>query len=152
MQQLFGRTISEDTKLTARYVVVGSWNMIFGIAIFAITYKIIGSDKSYFLIAAISHPIGVTQSHFMQRKFVWKSANNYFPELFRFAIVQTQGFISTLAMMSVLIEFFKFKVIISQIISTLIITFITFLIMKYWTFSKRRILDSGPKNLSSRST
>jgi putative flippase GtrA len=152
MQQLFGRTISEDTKLTARYVVVGSWNMAFGITMFTLTYLLVGSDKSYVLVAAIAHPINVIQAHFMQRKIVWKSGNNYFPELFRFAIVQTQGFISTLAMMSILIEFFKFKVIISQIISTLIITFITFLIMKYWTFSKRRILESSPKNLSSRST
>ncbi len=151
MQELFGRPISEDTKLTARYVVVGSWNMAFGITIFTLTYLFVGSDKSYVLVAVIAHPISVVQAHYVQRKIVWKSNNNYFPELTRFAIVQTQGLISTLAMMSILIEYFKFEVISSQIISTVIITFITFLFMRYWTFSKRQISKDSPQDLSLRS-
>jgi len=131
-------SLSEDTKLLFRYILVGSWNMFFGITVFTIIYLIIGSDKSYILVAAIAHPIGVTQSHFTQRKIVWKSESKYLPELLKFGIVQTQGFVSTLLLMMFFIEIFEFSVIFSQIIGTIIVTIVTFILMKYWTFAKKR--------------
>jgi putative flippase GtrA len=133
-----GITLSEDTKLLLRYILVGSWNMIFGITVFTVTYLIIGSDKSYILVAAIAHPIGVAQSHFTQRKIVWKSESKYLPELFKFGIVQTQGFVSTLLLMMFFIEILELSVIFSQIIGTIIVTIVTFILMKYWTFAKKR--------------
>lgn len=141
MLKKLGISLSEDTKLLLRYLLVGSWNMIFGITVFALTYLVIGSDKSYILIAAIAHPIGVTQSHFTQRKIVWKSKNSYLPELFKFGIVQTQGFVSTLLLMTFFIQSLKFSVILSQSIGTIIITIVTFILMKYWTFAKRKNVD-----------
>jgi putative flippase GtrA len=133
-----GITLSEDTRLLLRYILVGSWNMIFGITVFAVTYLVIGSDKSYILVAAIAHPIGVTQSHFTQRKIVWKSESKYLPELLKFGLVQTQGFVSTLLLMVLFIEILELSVILSQVIGTIIVTIVTFILMKYWTFAKKR--------------
>jgi len=131
-------SLSEDTKLLFCYILVGSWNMFFGITVFTIIYLIIGSDKSYILVAAIAHPIGVTQSHFTQRKIVWKSESKYLPELLKFGIVQTQGLVSTLLLMMFFIEILEFSVMFSQIIGTIIVTIVTFIHMKYWTFAKKR--------------
>ena len=141
MLKKLGITFSEDTRLLLRYILVGSWNMIFGITVFAVTYLVIGSDKSYILVAAIAHPIGVAQSHFTQRKIVWKSESKYLPELLKFGIVQTQGFVSTLLLMMFFIEILELSVIISQIIGTIIITIVTFILMKYWTFAKNKKLS-----------
>lgn len=138
MLKKLGITLSEDTRLLLRYILVGSWNMIFGITVFAVTYLVIGSDKSYILVAAIAHPIGVTQSHFTQRKIVWKSENKYVPELLKFGIVQTQGFVSTLLLMMFFIEILELSVILSQVIGTIVVTIVTFILMKYWTFAKRK--------------
>ena len=138
MLKKLGITLSEDTRLLLRYILVGSWNMIFGITVFAVTYLVIGSDKSYILVAAIAHPIGVTQSHFTQRKIVWNSENEYVPELLKFGIVQTQGFVSTLLLMMFFIEILELSVIVSQVIGTIIVTIVTFILMKYWTFAKNR--------------
>ena len=137
MLKKLGITLSEDTRLLLRYILVGSWNMIFGITVFAVTYLVIGSDKSYILVAAIAHPIGVAQSHFTQRKIVWKSDGRYIPELFKFGAVQTQGFVSTLLLMVFFIEILEFSVILSQVIGTIIVTIVTFILMKYWTFAKK---------------
>jgi len=138
MLEKLGITLSADTKLLFRYILVGSWNMLFGITVFALTYLVIGSDKSYILVAAIAHPIGVTQSHFTQRKIVWKSENKYLPELLKFGLVQTQGFVSTLLLMVLFIEILELSVILSQVIGTIIVTIVTFILMKYWTFAKKR--------------
>ena len=138
MLKQLGITLSEDTRLLLRYILVGSWNMLFGITVFAATYLVIGSDKSYILVAAIAHPIGVAQSHFTQRKIVWKSESKYLPELLKFGIVQTQGFVSTLLIMMLFIEILEVSVIVSQVIGTIIVTIVTFILMKYWTFAKKR--------------
>ena len=138
MLKKLGITLSEDTRLLLRYILVGSWNMLFGITVFAATYLVIGSDKSYILVAAIAHPIGVAQSHFTQRKIVWKSESKYLPELLKFGIVQTQGFVSTLLIMMFFIEILEVSVIVSQVIGTIIVTIVTFILMKYWTFAKKR--------------
>jgi putative flippase GtrA len=138
MLKKLGITLSEDTRLLLRYILVGSWNMLFGITVFTLTYLIVGSDKSYILVAAISHPIGVAQSHLTQRKIVWKSNSQYVPELLKFGAVQTQGFVSTLLLMIFFIEILGFSVIFSQVIGTIIVTIVTFILMKYWTFAKKR--------------
>lgn len=138
MLKKLGITLSEDNKLLFRYILVGGWNMIFGISVFAYTYWVLGSDKSYILVAAIVHPIGVTQSHFTQRKIVWKSENRYVSELLKFGIVQTQGFVSTLLLMTFFIEILELSVVVSQVIGTIIVTIVTFILMKYWTFAKKK--------------
>ena len=124
--------------IIGRYLVVGIWNMMFGVSVFALVYLFMGKSTSYILVGLIAHPIGVTQSHFMQRKLVWKSQARYLPELAKFALVQTQGFLAIIVLMGMLINIASLPVVLSQIISTTLVTGTSYLLMRYWTFREAR--------------
>ena len=70
-------------RLQSRYFFVGVWNSLFGVGIFLfVSLGLPGWSDGAVLIT--SYSLSVIQSHFSQRRFVWRSQTPYFPELLRF--------------------------------------------------------------------
>jgi len=70
-------------RLQSRYLFVGVWNTLFGIVIFlVVSLGLPGwSDGA---VLTVSYSLSVIQSHFSQRRFVWRSETPYLPEFLRF--------------------------------------------------------------------
>ena len=68
----------------ARYILIGIWNTFFGVSIFILLSLSLKEENSI-LILGISYALATLQAHFSQRRFVWKSKSEYFPELFKFS-------------------------------------------------------------------
>lgn len=71
-------------RMGSRYLLVGTWNSIFGISNFYIL-SIVFNTWPDLIVLGCSYLISIVQAHLAQRKLVWQSKSAYFPELARFS-------------------------------------------------------------------
>jgi len=120
-------------KTTTRYLLVGLWNSVFGVGIFLILSQSL-PKLSDSLILLIAYVVSIVQAHFMQRKFVWNSSENYFQELVRFSGAYISQFVANLVLLQIFVRFVGLNRSVSQVIIVLILTVIMFFVNKNGVF------------------
>ena len=120
-------------KTTARYLLVGIWNSVFGVGIFLILSLSL-PELSDSLILLISYLVSIVQAHFMQRKFVWSSTERYFQELVRFSGAYISQFVANLVLLQIFVRFIGLNRSISQVIIVLLLTVVMFFVNKNGVF------------------
>ena len=117
----------------ARYLIIGIWNSIFGVGTFLILSQ--SFPKLYdSVILLVSYVISIVQAHFSQRKFVWKSREDYFGELVRFSSAYISQFFANLVLLQVFVRFLDLSRAISQIVIVFILTVVMYFINKNGVF------------------
>jgi putative flippase GtrA len=112
-----------------RYLFVGTWNTLFGFGVFYLLLKFLG-DENYRYTLVLAFVLANLQSHLTQRLFVWKSKQRYWTELFRFILGALLVLALNLFTLTILVDKLKFPIIESQLVLTIVITLINFLIQK----------------------
>jgi len=74
-------------RRTARFLVVGAYNTVFGYVVFVGLYYWIGDRVHYNLVLLVSYIISVTNSYLLQRRFVFSSTSRRMAEFLRFNVV-----------------------------------------------------------------
>jgi putative flippase GtrA len=128
-----------------RYVVVGGYNTVFGVAVFVALDLILADYIGHYLVLTIATVIGVANSHATQRRFVWLSSDTYLHELGRFSAVYAGFFFVNLLLLYVAHSVLAAPVIPAQIVITLIVVVSTFMIHRVWTFGPRRSPEDVPE-------
>ena len=124
--------------LEARYLLVGCWNTTFAYITFVFVFKAFSPPLNYQWALVISSFIGICNSYFMQRKYVWKSSNPLGNEIYKFLVVAILQLLAGMFLLWVSVDHLKFEVLISQLFITLILIVITFFALRNWTFKNRR--------------
>ena len=121
-------------KRPARYLIVGAWNTVFGLALFSILYLVLGQEIGYIAVLTVAQIVAVLQSHATQRFFVWKSHAPYRPELLRFSAVYAAAFLANVLLLALAVDAFRLPVLPSQwsIGGALIV--LTYFLQRAWTF------------------
>jgi len=120
-----------------RYLIVGLWNTIFGIAIFYLLLKfLIGTD--YRLILFVSFVLANLQSHLTQRVLVWRSQERYFAELIRFFAGAVGVFVINLFLLTFLVDYLGYATFESQVFLTLLLTILNYFFQKHDIFKVRQ--------------
>ena len=120
-------------KTTTRYLLVGLWNSVFGVGIFLILSQSL-PKLSDSLILLIAYVVSIVQAHFMQRKFVWNSSENYFQELVRFSGAYISQFVANLVLLQIFVRFVGLNRSVSQVIIVLILTVVMYFVNKNGVF------------------
>ena len=120
-------------KTTTRYLLVGLWNSVFGVGIFLILSQSL-PKLSDSLILLIAYVVSIVQAHFMQRKFVWSSAERYFQELVRFSGAYISQFVANLVLLQIFVRFVGLNRSVSQVIIVLILTVVMYFVNKNGVF------------------
>ena len=84
-----------------RFVVVGGYNTMFGVAVFVALDLLLAAYIGHYLVLTIATVIGVANSHATQRRFVWHSSDTYLHELGRFSVVYAGFFFVNLGLLYV---------------------------------------------------
>jgi len=121
----------------ARYLLVGSWNTTFAYATFVFIFKTFSPPLNHQGALVISSIIGICNSYFTQRRFVWKSTDTIHNEIYKFATVAVLQLLAGMALLWVCVDVLKFEVLISQFLITIFLIIITFFVLKNWTFKNR---------------
>lgn len=120
-----------------KYVVVGAWNTVFGIAIFGALLFALKGVTGYVGVLTISMVISVLQSHFTQRKFVWSSSASYSQELVRFSSVYCAQYLLNLLLLWIAVDIWFLPVFYSQLVIAGLLILIFFFVNKKWTFRSK---------------
>ena len=63
-----------------RYLFVGGWNTLFGMGLFALLYRLWGTQQNYLIIAATVNIVAVTNAFFCYKWLVFRTKGNYLRE------------------------------------------------------------------------
>ena len=85
-------------RMGSRYLLVGTWNSIFGISNFYLL-SIVFNTWPDLIVLGCSYLISIVQAHLAQRKLVWQSNSAYFPELARFSSAYILQFVINSALL-----------------------------------------------------
>lgn len=118
------------------YLLVGGWNTLFGLAIFALLYSLLHQILHYILILVISYIIAITNAFLCYKFFVFKTKGDLFREYLRFYIVYGVSFVINIGFMVIIVELFKIKPIPAQSIILSITTIVSYIGHKHYSFSK----------------
>ena len=125
-------TIMGGTQV--RYIVVGGWNTVFGLAVFAALWWLLESVIGYGVILLVCQVIATVQAHWAQRRFVWRSEAQFWPELMRFSMVYVAAYFANLGLLALCVEVIGWPVLQSQVAVTILMVVVTYSINKAWTF------------------
>jgi len=120
-----------------KYIVVGIWNTFFGLSVF-IFLSVFFKGMNSIAVLGISYIISTLQAHFSQRKLVWNSDADYFPELLKFSSFYLLQFTLNSVFLVIMNNVFNSPREFNQIVIIGILTIVFFFVNKNGVFNVRR--------------
>jgi putative flippase GtrA len=118
---------------TIRFIVVGGLNTIVGYGCYL---GCLALGINYLISLCSSHVVGVTHSFFWNKYWTFKSKGDTKKELLKFILVYLVTFGLNLGVLFIMVEKIHFDKRIAQIGALIIVTLISFLGHKLWSFKK----------------
>jgi putative flippase GtrA len=125
-------TCIDEARL--RYLLVGSWNTLFGYFIGIFLFYALTAHAHIVVIALISNMIAISMSYITYKLFVFKTSGNWLVEYFRCYLVYSMNAILGIFFLWVTVDIIKINIWISQGISISMTVFISYFLHKNFTF------------------
>jgi putative flippase GtrA len=122
------------TNYINRYIVLGLANTLFGYVVFIILYSLLQKQLEMSIIFILSAAISVSESFYVQKKYVWRSSENWTREARRFALTFVIVFFINLGALSVASRFTNLDLRWVQLPILVLISIGLFFTHKNWTF------------------
>lgn len=114
-----------------RFSVIGVMNTVVGYGAY---YLLLYLNVNYMLAAAISTVIGILNSFLWNKVWVFRATGSSLAEVIKFSAVYIGGLVINLLFLPVLVEGLHIDPRIAQLFFLLILPFLTFFGLKYWSF------------------
>ncbi|OGD88358.1 hypothetical protein A3D81_01240 [Candidatus Curtissbacteria bacterium RIFCSPHIGHO2_02_FULL_40_17] len=130
---LFKSTQGENFRLSSKFIFVGILNTIVGYGLFAL---LIDLNIFYLLSLTISHIAGTIHSYLWNRLFTFKSKSSIVKEITKFVTVYTFIYLTNFVLLYVAVDLLQLNTLIAQLFILGVVTVISFLSQRYWTFRR----------------
>ncbi len=117
-----------------RYIAVGGWNTVFGLASFTLLYWLFSKAVNYLLILVASNVVSITNAYICYKFLVFRTRGNYLREYLRFYVIYGAAFLGNIALMFILVSYLKMNPIASQGIIMFFIFACSYFGHKYFSF------------------
>ena len=114
-----------------KFAIIGIMNTVIGYGLY---YILLFFKMNYLLAAVVSSVVSILNSFLWNKLWVFRSKNAAHTELIKFAAVYVCGLLLNLALLPFLVEVLHLDPRIAQLLFLLILPFLTFLGLKYWSF------------------
>ena len=129
-----------------RYLTTGLWNTLFGILVYTALIKIFGENR-YLLLAVLSNIISITNAYICYKIFVFKTKGNIIKEYLKCYIVYGLSMLIGIFLLYIFVDFMKIQPVTGNIISVLIVTIISLIGHKYFSFRCCTIIKECPEKI-----
>lgn len=119
--------------LKARFLFIGLRNTIFGLSLFLLLLEVFTS-LNYSILLLSPFLISSAQSHFTQRRLVWRSDANYLREFLRFFGGTSGSFLINLLVLPLQVEVLNWPIYPSEIFLVICLTTLGYFFQKYHVF------------------
>jgi putative flippase GtrA len=146
-----GLVAGHEEKL--RFLVVGGWNTVFSYGMLWVLDALLHARLHYTLILTINWVIGVTHNLFTFKLFVFRTRGNWLTEYLRSYVVYAGTFVLNLAIVAVIMELWRPRLVIAQLPAIAVVTIISYVGHKYFTYktSEETLAETYEADGSSRS-
>ena len=127
-------TIHQQQKLL--FLIVGSYNTIFGYLLFCLLQIFLQNHFHYLIILSISHFISVVNSFISFKIFVFRTTGNWLFEYLKVNLVYLFYLLNNFWLLWLLVDIFNCNKFLSQLVSIIILTITTYFLHKNFVYKK----------------
>ena len=124
------------------YLVVGTWNTVFGYGVWAVMQYLLGDTLNYLVIILLSWPIAVLNAYLGYRFIVFRSHGPVLKELPRFSLVYAATLVANLALLPIALRVLPFTIYIDQALFLVVVVVGSYLGHKHYSFGGGNLGDS----------
>lgn len=121
-------------KEKVNYLLVGSWNTLFGYLAFVGLYLWLGYRINYLVLLLISNVFSITNAYIGYKLLVFKTKGNYLREYLRFYLVYGSAILFNFILLPITVELFKITPPIAQGIIMWLTVIFSYFGHKYFSF------------------
>ena len=116
------------------YLLVGAWNTLFGYALFALLYYLLGTHLHVDVILVLSYVVSIANAYIGYRFVVFRSTGSMARELPRFTAVYAVTLAANLVVLPLSLRLLPWNVYVVQGLFTVVIVVLSYLGHKYFSF------------------
>lgn len=120
-----------------RYLVIGGYNTAMSGALYAGLYLLLGDKLHYLLILVLNYLLSVTHSFLTMKYLVFRSRGNVWREYLRCQLSYLTMLGANIPLLGLLVDGLGMGAIVAQLICTLVIAVLGYLIHKRFSFAVR---------------
>ncbi len=126
-----------------RYLLVGAWNTVFGMAVYAALYRWLGGHVHYLVLLIPSNVLAITNAYVCYKLFVFKTQGNVLREYFRCYLVYGATMLAGAALMTGLVEWLRLQPIVANCICVGVTTIASYLAHRNFSFKSGQESTGG---------
>jgi len=119
-----------------RYLLVGGWNTLFGLAVYAGLYYWLGNRVHYLVLAIPANILAITNAFICYKLIVFRTRGNILREYFRCYIVYGGMMLAGAAALLLLVEWLGMSPVAANCVSTVVLTFVSYLSHRNFSFKR----------------
>jgi putative flippase GtrA len=100
------------------YLIVGGWNTLFGVGLYALLYFLIGHRINYFVLMIPCNILAITNAYFCYKLFVFRTRGNWLREYLRFYLVYGAAILIGMALVVLFVQVFHMHPVLANILTT----------------------------------
>lgn len=116
------------------YLIVGSWNTLFGYGLFAGLYGLLRNTFDYTVVLMISYIISIANNYLAYKFIVFKTRGNYFSEGLRFGLVYGAVYVINVGLLRLSAHLITINLLVMQAVFTVFVIIISYVGNKYFAF------------------
>lgn len=119
-----------------RYLIVGGWNTVFGIFVYAILYHWYGEWVHYLLLTIPANVLAITNAYIGYKIFVFKTHGQILREYFRCYVVYGVGSLAGMGLLFILVHVAGIHPVYANIIGTGAVVICSYCGHKFFSFRR----------------
>jgi len=128
------RKHSEEILRVARYIIVGGWNTLFGMGVYAVLYELLHAYVNYLILMIPVNILAITNAYLSYKFFVFKTRGNYIREYLRCYVVYSGSIALGFMLMYLLVSVFGLHPILAQCLCVTVSIFCNYVGHKRFSF------------------
>ena len=119
----------------AIYLVVGGWNTLFGVGLYALLYFLVGQRINYFVLMIPCNILAITNAYIGYKLFVFRTRGHWLREYLRFYVVYGAAMLLGMGLVVLFVQVFHMHPVWANIGATILTVLISFLGHKHVSFA-----------------
>lgn len=119
-----------------RYLLVGGWNTVFGMAVYAGLYSWLGQRTHYLVLLIPSNILAITNAYVCYKLFVFKTQGNVWREYLRCYVVYGGMMLIGAALLFVLVEWLRTPPVAANCACIAVTTVVSYLAHRNFSFRR----------------
>lgn len=117
-----------------RYLLVGSWNTLFGMGSYALLYRWLGGRVHYLVLLVPANILAITNAYLGYKFIVFRTSGNMVREYLRCYVVYGGMMLLSAGLLFVFVEFLKLNPVYANAVCVLAATVVSYFSHKHFSF------------------